>query len=218
MVNSPYWFLGVDSLIDLVTLVVMFLIAFYSKKIYKLTGKKTYAYFYQAFMLAFLAYIVKALGDIAVYLVLKMNMTILDTILGISYISQWEMLIFSTFIVSAYLSLFIMQHKIEDFCNKAVLYLIVFLTDIIVIMLWQPFVHIVNLALLIFITIHFYHNYNDKKNVSAFAVFLSFIFLTVSELLLIFPFYSSAFYAVGHVIQVVGSSILLFRMISVLKK
>lgn len=217
-VYTPYWFLGVDAIFEIITMIVMLLIAYWSRRIYKLTGQKKYHFFSIAFFLASVAYLLKTLGDLAIFLVLKQGLTMIDTILSIGFVVTLSMLLFSTFILCAYIMLIIVQLKIDNSMVRALLFMIVFLTDFIVLSVWEPFVHIVASILLTVIVLSFYENYKKLKNVRSFAVFLAFTFILIAELLLIFTFVSTAFYAIGHTTLVIGSFILLFDLIAVLKK
>ena len=60
---SPEWFHGIDSIFEIVSIIVALLIALYAYKIYKFSKVNKYKFFSWAFLLIAIAYIFKILTN-----------------------------------------------------------------------------------------------------------------------------------------------------------
>ena len=79
LVFSPIWFFGFDSVFDFISIIITLLIGFYSYKIYKLTGKKSYFYLYIVFLLLGLGLVLKSFANLGMYYDLLHKLGVIDT-------------------------------------------------------------------------------------------------------------------------------------------
>jgi len=219
---SPNWFYGKDIIIDLVSAFVLFLIAFFSIKNYRLNKEnKNHLALAASFNLIGLSFLFKIITNFTIYYkVLETQqfglMTLTRTI-----ITSSNVLYFGGFLISRSLMLLglYMLYVIYKKQPKESFFLTVFLLlALIYFSRASCFIfHITSLALLLFITFHYLGNYRKNKHYGAKWLFFSFLAIALSQLIFIFQMPKSVIYVIGEVIQLVGYIGLLITFTRVLK-
>jgi hypothetical protein len=67
IVYSPKWFYGKDIAIDIIGIVILFLIAFFSLKYYRLSKNKNYLFLSASFFMISLSYFFKIITNFTIY-------------------------------------------------------------------------------------------------------------------------------------------------------
>lgn len=222
-VFSPSWFSGIDSLFELVTVIVTMLIAIYAHKIYKLTQEKKYRFFSYSFLLISISYIIKILMDVSVYYpttkIVKIGiLTVvthtferLDAFYSIGYFVLRFLLLLGL------LGIFLVLEKREDWKSAFLLIYLAFVSALFGNYLYHVF-HITTSLFLLLIFVYYHNNYMNYKSKNSFFVASSFFLIFVSQLIFIALSLHPVLYVVGESIQLLGYLLLLFTFISILKK
>lgn len=219
---GPNWFYGVDIIIELISLVVAGLIAYFSYKAFKLTKERKYFFFALAFFLIAVAFISKMYGlmiactglakaSLGYFTAVTKNMTFIQFIYSMGYFLQRFI-----FLVGL-LALTSLCLRIR---NRKTIFMLVFFVFIATWFSNQSYLifHIIAAFLLIYISLYFYVNYLRKRTFSARLVPMSFFLLLISQILFIFVVMDLNLYVIANVFQLAGFVLLLFTYILVLKK
>jgi len=218
LVFSPIWFFGYDSILDLISFLITILIGFYSYRIYKLTGKKSYFFLYLAFLLLSIALVVKSFANLSLYFDLLHKIGVKDTRLFGYQMAALGLFGYVLLTLLGYIILIALTLKLK---GKRIISLLFFLVILTILLAKNSFMffHLISFALLLlYVTPYFYDNYSKVKNIKALLVFLCFFFLSFGHLFLSLVFYSNQFYVLGIILQLAGFLMLLVNLILVFKK
>jgi len=219
---GPNWFYGIDIIIEVISLIVAGLIAFFSYKAFKITKERKYFFFALAFFLIAISFVSKMYGLIIActglakasfgyFTAVTQKMTLIQFIYSMGYFLQRFI-----FLVGL-LALTSLCLKIR---NRKTIFMLVFFVFIATWFSNQSYLifHIIAAFLLIYISLYFYVNYLRKRTFNARLVPMSFFLLLISQLIFIFVIRDLNLYVVGNIFQLAGFVVLLFTYILVLKK
>ncbi|MBS3170611.1 hypothetical protein J4223_02430 [Candidatus Woesearchaeota archaeon] len=209
LLNGPYWFMSLDSLFNLVYVLITLLIGGLSYKAYKLTEERKYKYFAVAFGLMSIAFFVYFTSTILLTTHISSNVTSILT--GFDY----AFLVYVFFTMMAYALLFITTLKIEDHKIRTLILTLMFTLTVVAYQYYLKF-HIAMFAVLFLLTYNFYDNYLEKKNFNAKLVFISFFLLTCAQLFYLAEIYNGLFYVVAVIMQLVGFLVLFYMLLRIL--
>ncbi len=209
LLNGPYWFMSLDSMFNLVYVLITLLIGGLSYKAYRLTEERKYKYFSVAFALMSVAFFV--------YFVASIILTTHKSTLVMNLLSDFDyaFLIYVFLIMMAYALLFITTLKIEDFKIRTLILVLMFTLAVVSYQYYLKF-HIAMFAILFLLSYNFYDNYLEKKNFNAKLVFISFFLLTCAQLFYLGNIYNELFYVVAVVMQCIGFLTLFYMLLRVL--
>ena len=224
-VFGPKWFYGFDSIIELAAIIISILLVYYSYKCYKLTSEERFLYFSVSFFSLTLAFIMKVVGTLAIYLPMLRNSVIGNMVRGVSYaitvrgVNALTFLLYIFFMVLGFMMLFLIVSRLT-WENKRVIALLMYL---VVIATWLGAIHyqlfyLTTLALLCLIVWSYYTNYRDIKSKNALLVLFSFGILLLSHAFFIFVIYSRTIYVIAEITQLIGFLCLLIPFILIFKK
>lgn len=217
-VFGPRWFYGIDYMFDLVSVIVGFLICFFSYKAYKYTSQKKYLYFAASFFLVALGFIAKILATIPVYSKeLKVEtvglLTITTDIINkVGWINALGISVARLVMLFAFLILVLVSMKIKD--KKMIVLLVYLLIISTTLVSASSIVFYVTLFIMLGILFLTYRkNYLKVKSLNSKMVMYSFFLILVSQLFFIFQGLIKQFYVIGESVQLVGYLILLVAVI-----
>jgi hypothetical protein len=220
VVFSPVWFYGKDIVIDIVSIVVLFLIAFFSFRYYRLdTKKKNYIYLALSFLMIGISFIFKILTNFTIYY--KVLETRHFGLFTFTYetLKQSDTLFFIGFLLYRLLMLFglYVLYTIYYKQSKSNM-LLVFYLIIISTYFSQSAYYIFHITSFIFLVLLSLHLLTDFKKKPATAKLLasSFIIITISNLFFVFVNLNLLFYVISEIIQLIGYILLLITFIMVL--
>ncbi len=215
---GPEWFYGIDTIFDMVSIVVSFMIAYFGYRCYKYSSQKRYLYFSSSFFLVALAFIIKIITTIPVYAREITQRTIgfltitTTNYVRIVWIHRFGIFLARFLMISSFLMLFLLLMKIRN--KKVIVLLFYFALITTLLSQYSYFVFHLTLALFLFyLSLGFRKNYLRTRLKNAGLVMCSFYVLFLSQLVFIFDLINKNCYVVGEVIQLVGYLILLFTLI-----
>ncbi|MBS3097965.1 hypothetical protein J4209_04185 [Candidatus Woesearchaeota archaeon] len=225
-VYSANWFHGIESVFDIIYIVVALLITYFSYKGYKYIPKKNYLYFAFSFFLIAASFFIKMLSDITIYsrglaeksvevdVVKSYVIQRIDWVYNI----QFYGFIFARFLVLlAFLMLLVVALKIRD---KKIIGLLVYLMVVTALYSEFSFVafHITLALMLLFLAAHYWKSYKKQKKGNSKFVFMAFFAIFLSQVVFSFVELSQSVYVVGAVLQLIGYLLLFYTIVLVLKK
>ena len=225
MVNfvcGPTWFLNVDIIIEIISLVIALLIGIYSHKAYKFTEQRKYFFFATAFYLIAFSLLIKTMASWLSCSQFKQ--VVLESMTVIKYNLSKIQIIYTLgsffhrfFMLSGLIILTILCLKIR---TKKVMILLIFFTFISTWFSRETYFifHLIAAFLLLYISLSFYANYYRKRTKNAFLVAIGFALMFFSQLIFIFVLLDPKIYPFGAIVQVIGYLFLLLTYILLGKK
>jgi len=218
LILRPGWFIGTESLFDIISMFITFFIFLYSYKVYKLASNKNYFYLSVGFFSISLGFLFKVISN-SVILYPQFSDLILNVLsfLRPTYIYTASLLLYSFLVLTGYLIIVCLTLKIKSNKIRLLLMLLVLLASIL------PrqertftFFHFFAFLLLsVYIVPYMHKNYKKQKTNSSFLVFLSFLLLTIANFALIgVSSYGITFYIIGQSISLLAYIILLINLIA----
>ena len=229
LVLSPNWFKGVDSLFEIVSLLICLLISYYGFKIYNFVNQKKYKTVALSFLFIALSFAIKVITNLSIYFQYnKLKLSILSAmsstfpamtskIMEIQLIYYVGYFAYRFLFLLALILLLALVLRIKDKRITSIFIVFSIIAAFFSYYFYYAF-HIISATLLFFVFMHFYENYSIKKLASAKYITIAFFLLLISQLVFIFVLFDSQIYVFGEIIQLVGFLILLYYYFLVSKK
>lgn len=219
---SPVWFYGNDIIIDIISIIVLLTIAFFSFKYYNINkSKKNYFLFGVSFIMMAVAFLFKIVSNFSLYYVASEVRQIGFLIIQYSALRETDILFMVGFLgyrIIMLLGLYLLYVIYHERFSK-----INFVFFAYIISFFMYFSRDVNLMfhftaffLLVLITKEVYNRYKRTKYKRTKNVFISFGLLTLSHLIELFLNFSSLTYVFSEVMQLLGFIILMVTFYKVL--
>lgn len=219
VIYGPQWFHGSDIVIDIVSIFVLLLIAYFGVSYYKLNNNKNYLFLATSFFLLALSFVFKNLLNLGVYYhILQTNQN------GFAILSEQAAQNLNTmFLVGILLyrlltviGLYIL-YNIYNKQSKETVFLVSYLLLVLTYFSQSNYYifHLTSLVLLALIVASYSEKYLTKRDVGTILVVISFSIIALSQLFFIFVDFVDDFYVFGEVVQLVGYIALLTAFVKV---
>ena len=221
LVYSPQWFFGKDILIDIVSIFVLLLIAFFSIKYYNIKKNRNYIYLTLSFVILAASFLAKILinfnvyykvietQDLGVISAVYQGMKATHSIFITSFVIYWLSTLFGYYILYSIYQ----NQSLSNFLFGAYL---ISVSTYISYPDYRTF-HLTLLVILSLITALHLKRYLNNKYLATKLLALSFGIITLSQIFFILIDWNINLYVTGELIQLVGYISLLFTFIMVLK-
>lgn len=219
--NISSGFFRYNIIFGLIFSIITFLVSFFSYRIYKLTKQDQLKLFSLSFLGFSLAYITRFVTQLISFS--KLNELLIEgarrpeireTMFPIQTASWY---IYMLFFIGGLILLTYMALKIK---NKPVLFL--FFGTVFLSLTLNPFplflFHVLASLFFIIIVIHYYKNYQRKKKMQTFLVFIAFVFLLLGNLTLIFSVRHPVPFTLGRILELAAYFFILTDLILIYKK
>jgi len=220
-VFGPSWFYGINSGFSLFAMLVTVFIAFYSLRVFLITKYRKYLYFTLAFLFISISYLIQAAGNYVVYshLIGRIpNVTeAISTIVQLPTFYSMGYIIHVFLMFAGFMILVAIFLRINNIKILSLLFALILILSFLSQSKFAAF-HITLFVMLLFIVIHLFNNYSKKKTVSSFLVLYSIICLMISQVFLFLVIINKFYYVIGHILQLVGFTLLLLNMVLVFRK
>lgn len=222
LLYSPQWFFGKDILIDIVSVIVLFLIGYFGIKYYKLNKKnKNYLVLASSFFMLAVSFLFKILTNFTIYYHTIETRTLGALTLTYHAVKSSNLFFIIGFLMYRILTLLglYLLYSIYQKQTKPNIFLVVYLLLIVTYFSSSAFYifHLTSFILLLFITSQYIKNYKNNKIETTRSLAYSFGIITISQVLFILVRFNLFLYVIGESLQLVGYIWLLFTFISVLK-
>lgn len=222
IIYSPKWFYGKDIIIDIISIFVLSLIAFYSIKYYRLNKKeKNYLVLAISFISLAVSFLFKILTNFTIYYHIIETKEVGFVTFTFNAVQSSNLLFFIGFLMYRLLTLlglFGLYSIYEKQSKPNVLLLIYF---VIISTYYIDFAyyifHLTSLILLVLILLQYFKNYKKNKNRTTKLLFYSFSVIAISQVFFIFVGLNLYLYVISEILQLLGYIGLLLTFILVLK-
>lgn len=236
MVNvmfSPRWFYGIDAVFEAIAILATAMLAFYAYKLYKFTKKLSHKYFSLSFFVLALAFLAKVITSLLLYFPELRERTLGSIIIKYYLLQQTNFiyaggnLAFRFLMLLGLLGIFWIIGKSRE--RNKLLILMYFISVVSVVSIFSIvtsfFVfplyiifHITAALFLAYIAYFYYTNYFKKKKRTTFYIFLSFLFIFLSQLVFIFVLLDLRIYVFAEFLQLAGYFLLLYEHYLLVKR
>lgn len=220
---TPSWFNGYDLLFEGISLIVAFLIAGYSWKLYKVSHENRYGYFSFAFILIALSLAIKMFTFGVLYssslregVVQALGPAVGQGLQFADLFYRAAFFLQMVVMLGAWLLIYFISQKSRERLSKyyEVSQMALFVYLILLISIVGNFKYFVfyltSIVLLGMTVLNYYKNYlNTDRNPNAWRVMVAFMFIMFSNMAFVFVFKWSAMYALGEILLLLGFLILL---------
>ena len=207
--------LDFDVFVEVFSLVIALAIAGFSFRSFFLTKERRYGYFGLAFLSIALGITLSALFN--TYIQFEDLHVLMRGYLHVSYLLGILWLLSVLFVLTGFMTIFIINELITNKKNIFFLYMLV-LFSVLVSHDFYFLYHLTALMLMLFLFAHALKNYKEKRSASSQLVMCAFASLFVSEALLVLTFEQYLFYIAGNVFRLIGFAFLLVTLILIYRK
>ncbi len=194
--HIPQWFVGFDSLMQIIESIIALAIAYYALKAFRLTREKTMFFLHFSFVLLAVGLFTDGIATFPA------TLSRIPPVIALAYYIRM-----TTEIVAYGLLLYAYLCRTGQAFNELPL--------IIVAVTYSPILELIVFFLITYITANCVMNYSTRKEKNALLVFVGFMLLAVSHLLSIFPPVFPMLFVVMHFSQLFGFIALLVMLLRV---
>lgn len=221
IVFTPDWFLGQDVLIEIFSLMILFLFFFFSIKNYKLSKNKKVLYLGIGFLLIAVAELSTIITKLVLYYDTSITQTIGQMIITHKVVKSVDIFYHAGFFFHRLLTLagfyIIYRLPIEKKSREDFFLALYFIILLAVFSTGRNYLfHITALMLLILITKNYYVVYKKNKSVNTKILILAFGMLALSNTIFILS-KLGALYVAANTIELISYIILLILIVKILK-
>ena len=210
LIFSPRWFYGIDSLFDIVFVLVSILIAAFARKAFRLTRERKFLSLYWAFVFFAIAFLVKILTHVILYFK-YMNVNVLNLFLVLGEITFGFQIGYFFYRLVFLLSLIMLLSLTIHITDKRILVILqIFAILFAATSTHLPMLfHIVATVFLFFICNTCRLNYKSRGTLPSKLVAYSFLMFFISQVMFVLMVWQSFAYVLGETMQLIGSILLL---------
>src|SRR3990170_5286367 len=219
MLVGPRWFVGFDSLMELIAVIIALAIAYQALKGYRLTKQRRLWYVHFSFAVLSAGLLIDSLIGFLGILARTLRGTIALTSIGYSIYFFAQLLAYSM-LIYAYVS----QTRTLSATSNPILLASLFgfatlqaapIRLLGPLVEYHPVAEILLLFLVFYIAFKTGTNYSSTKDQNAFLVFLAFLLLALSHLFFILQPIGPLLFVIGHLLQLSGFVSLLVMLFRV---
>lgn len=229
LILSPNWFKGIDSLFEVISLIICLLIAYFGFKIYDFASQKKYRTIAFSFLSIALSFGIKVLTNLSIYFQYnKLKLSLLNAMsstfpTATAKIIQIKLVYYVGYFAYRFLfllGLILLLSSVLKIKDKRITSIFIVFSIIAAFFSYYYFYtfHIISAVLLFYIFMHFYENSLIKKLMSAKFITTAFFLLFISQLVFIFVQFDKKIYVFGQVVQLAGFLSLAYYYFLVSKK
>lgn len=223
---GPEWFYLVSIFIDLITILVLFLIATFAMKYYRLNDNKNYLKLGIAFCLIAVSFLFKMITNVTVYYdtIQAQNISgvviqTLETVRSLNILARASFLFFVLFNLAGLYALYsIKRGQIRSSVFLTIYFILVlaFISAFYSTPLYYIF-HLTSLVFLVLIASRYFNIHASRKHKNTQYLAYGFSMIAISQAFFIFIVLNPLIYVVAEAIQLVGYILLLNVLIRVLQ-
>ena len=217
MYFSPEWFFGYDIILELIFMVIILTVSYYSLKIYKLSGQREAKLFSLAFFFIAASYFIQSVVIFSIISTLNQSISLALKVMRVESINITGFFLQRFLFLLGLVTLVYMILKIKD---KKLYFLLVLLT--LIPLLFSPNMsytfYLLSSIFLVYVTSHYLVNYIRHKQKKTLLVLAAFSFLLFGSIHFLISVNHSLFYVIGHFLEFIAYTLILINLILVIKK
>ncbi len=194
---APHWFVGFDSLMQIMGSIIAVAIAYYALKGFRLTKERTLFFLHFSFALLGVGLFTDGVITFPVAAITR-----LSPLMTLSYYVRM-----STEIIAYSLLFYAYLHRTKQILTGSILG--------VAIVGYSPILELVVFFLIVYIAVQCAMNYSVREDRNSLLVLVGFLLLAVSHLLSVFPPFFPLLFVMSHFSQLLGFIALLTMLVRV---
>lgn len=215
---KPIWFHGYDIVLEIVFAIIALLVAYYANKINKIAQTHESKLFAEGFFFITASYIILAIINFAAIFAIKTaSIKSPVRISDLITLGEFGVLIsISLFLIG----LIILAYMTLHYRNKRIPILMIIPVLIALLLSYNKLFLFYTIAafLLLYITIYYFQYYLKRNNLNTLLILIAFLLMFIAKINFIVSLSQPLFYAVGHIFEFLGYSLILISLIRVIKQ
>ena len=222
IVYTPKWFYGEDIAIDLLSSLVLAVIAFFAIRYYNIDRKKNYLYLALSFLAIAFSFLFKIATNFTVYYMVHETRELGQYTLVSSTVRTTNAMFFFSFLLYRLLTLlglyalYSVYEKNQSTSTKIMTVFFILVSTYFSESSYYIF-HLTAFMLLAIITVHYFLHYRKNRQQTSKFLAISFALICISQIFSIFFEWNRVLYVVAEMIQLVGYLVLMFTFVKVLR-
>ncbi len=214
-IYGPRWFNGIDSLFEVVFILAALSVWWYARKIKCLTGDKSCSTLGQAFLLIAIAFAIKGLTNLVVF----MKLDDLGGVVWFSQVFQIQVLLafgyflFRLFFLVALIWLVCLHLKVSDWRVRALFVMFAAVGTFFSQYSYVVF-HLIALILLIYVVAGAYEVFKEIRNRRTAIITMSFLAILAGHVAFLFVGMEGGMYVLGESLELAGFLGILYNQMS----
>ncbi|MCB9361961.1 hypothetical protein H6504_00865 [Candidatus Woesearchaeota archaeon] len=213
---SPIWFFGYDVVLEVLFGAICFLVFVLSMMVYNTTKSRSVGLFGISFLFVAFSYIVESLFNFLIIERLHEAAPEIVVLAQITYFEYLGLLLHAIFFMVG-LSVLLFTTISEKSLRMLWFFLIVSIVSIFASDHVFSTFFLMSTVFLGFILYHYIKNYLNHRQVQTLLIAVAFVLLLVARLHYFISVDHNLFYAIGHMLELVGYSLILFNLYLVCK-
>ena len=217
MYFSPEWFFGYDIVLELLFMLIILSVSYYSLKVYKVSGQREAKLFSLAFFFIAASYFVQSVVIFSIISTLNQTMSLALKLMRVEAINITGFFFQRFLFLLGLVTLIYMILKVKD---RGLYFLLVILT--VIPLLLVPDIsftfYLLSSIFLVYISSHYLVNYFRHKQKKTLLVLTAFLFLLFGSIHFIFSVNHSLFYVIGHFLELIAYALILINLLLVVRK
>jgi len=207
-------FYGIDSLIDLLIVIVSFLVFFQARKIYLISKKKSFNFFSVSFLMIGISFFFKTLANLTELYEVNFShpntlVSVFSSLGHIELIHFVSFLLFKFFLVCGFLSLLLIFSRSKS-ASETFIFFYLGLVSIIFSVFYNFIFHLTLILVVSAICLYFYKRYKENRSRLTFNLFVAFFFIFISNLISLFTHVDLIVYLISEIIMFFAFGIILY--------
>lgn len=218
---SPMWFSGIDIIIDIVSIIVLCLVAFFSFKYYLLDKKNwNYLLLCLSFLMIASSFFFKILTNFTIYY--NVPKTIENGFMSITFqtIHTTDLLFTVGYYLFRLATLFglllLLNITKRQTWHSNIIISVLFLLIMYFAQNAYHIFHITCFLLILFITLNYISKYRENRHKTTLMLCYSFAIIAISHIVFYLMIYDNTYYVIAELIQLAGYILLLITFVMVL--
>ncbi len=191
----------IDLIMETISALISFSVAYFAMKAYKLTGNKSLMYLYYGFSILGAGMLTRVFATSYIIMIARGGAKIRGLIFSMSLIYGLMRTLAYTLFTLAYI---VRTKSIESIE-----------TAIIAPLILNPYFEFIQIALLIYITAQSAMNYLENRNINSLLIFTGFLLILISHLTFMYSIVMKQVYIIAHLIQLLGFTCMLLMLVKV---
>ncbi|MFP4117296.1 MAG: hypothetical protein ACLFTR_00045 [Candidatus Woesearchaeota archaeon] len=223
MIYSPSWFFGLDAALQAISVIVAFVLAFASYRIYLTLKERSFLYFSVSFFLISTSYIVKIFADLFAYNRLSgESYPALDMLLReftfVEFVNIFGNLAHRFILLLGFLILIVTLLEIID--RRVIFLLSYFIFIVSAFSIWSFLLFQTTLAVFAgTVAVYYIFEYIEKRKKIMLNSLVGFSLLFLAQISFMFTFFfEKKMFVLGHVFQAIAFTMLLITYVMVFKE
>lgn len=212
----PAWFFATSIVLELIFAAVTLAVAYYSFKVYSLSGQRESKLFGISFLIMAVSFLIRSALNIFVTTSVNGDDIRTLTVGGIMAINNFSVYMYIFLMTISLMTLAYTTFKV----NSSKIYSLLAITSVLILVFSQIkslAFYVLSILFLAYVVIHYYKEYMDNRTTKKLQVLSAFVLLLISNVVFMRAAQNYLYFVTGHILELVAALLVLLSLASVIK-